>query len=293
MNKNIISIALENTKKYIAILIVLSIFISYLTLQIALNLKYVIDGILFNKYETIPIYLYGILNNNYVHDLLVFAVIIIFFNFVQMIINYLRDRITTKFKLKINSNLKLKLYKHILNLEYNEYNSYDKSEMMQRVNEDAEVYSNFFNSQFNLILDIIFLSIFIITESIELNYIIAIYFLITIIFILLFSIWYIRRLNKTVEELIYRKKKLLQNTIININNFKMIRMFNKQKEEVDKYKKSNNKATKTSIDVIKLALFYEIINDHITYMKQPAIYIIGGIAVIRRKNDFRWDKCHY
>ena len=40
-----------------------------------------------------------------------------------------------------------------------------KAELIQRINEDADVYSKFFNSQFNVILDIVFLSIFIISEG--------------------------------------------------------------------------------------------------------------------------------
>lgn len=64
-----------------------------------------------------------------------------------MFVSYLRSIITSKFKLKINSNVKLKLYKHTLNLEHKSYNSYDKTEILQRITEDADVYSSFFQNQ--------------------------------------------------------------------------------------------------------------------------------------------------
>lgn len=285
MNKNVINVALSKTLKYIFILIVISMIISYITIQIALNIKYAVDGVLFNNYDMIPKYISSILKSNYIYNLSVFAIIIVSLNFMYMILNYIRDRITTKFKLKINCNLKNKLYAHTLNLEYKNYISYEKEEIIQRINEDAEVYSEFFNSQFNLILDIIFLSIFIITESIELNFIIALYIFTTIVIMLLFAFWYLKKLNKSIEELIYRRKKILKSALINVSNFKLIRMFNKQKEEINNYSKLNNEYTKTDINFIKLVLFYEIINDHITYLNSPIIYMIGGIAVISREND--------
>lgn len=54
MKKNIVKIALANTKMYMALLVVLSLSISYLTFLIAMNVKYAIDGVLFNNYNDIP-----------------------------------------------------------------------------------------------------------------------------------------------------------------------------------------------------------------------------------------------
>lgn len=285
MKTNIIKVALKNTVIYLILLVLLSVSITYITIKISLFIKYEIDSILFNNYSDIPKYINTIFTHNYKNDLLIIAIIIIIFNFTQKLLNYFRDRITTKFKLKINVNLKQELYKHILNLEYESYNSYDKEEMIQRINEDADVYSKFFNNQFNVILDIIFLCVFIIKESMELNWKISIYIFLTIIIILLFSIWYFKKLNISIENMIIKRKQLLRATIRNINNYKFIRMFNKQKEEERNYKKLNNNYSDEEVRFIKLVLFYDIILEHLTYLKSPIIYIIGGIAIIKRKND--------
>lgn len=283
MNKDILKLALKNTTVYLVLLILLSMSISYLTFLIAMNVKYAIDGVLFNNYNEIPIYLNKIIKNNYIYNLLIIVCIIIALNFIEKLLKYYRDRVTTKFKLKINTNLKTNLYKHILNLEYESYNSYDKAEMMQRINEDADVYSKFFNSQFNVILDILFLSIFIIKEGISLNITIAIYIFLTIIIMMLFSLWYFKKLGIEIEKMITKRKKLLNTTINNINNFKFIRMFNKQKEEKDNYKKLNDDCCNEEVKFIKLVLFYDIILEHLTYLRSPIIYMIGGIAIINGK----------
>lgn len=283
MNKNIVKVALKNTTIYLILLVLLSMSISYLTFLISMNVKYAIDGVLFNNYDGISVYLNKIIKHNYLYDLLIIVSIIIVLNLLEKLLNYFRNRITTKFKLKININLKSKLYKHVLNLEYDSYNSYDKTEMMQRINEDADVYSNFFNSQFNLILDILFLSIFIIREGVQLNITISMYIFLTIIVMMLFSLWYFKRLGIKIENMIIKRKKLLKATINNINNFKFIRMFNKQKEEKNNYKKLNDDYSNEEITFIKLVLFYDIILEHLTYLKSPIIYMIGGIAIINGK----------
>lgn len=285
MKKSIVRVALKKTQVYLIMLVILSMIIAYLTIFISINIKYAIDGIIFNDYTAIPVFLNNILQNNYIYDLLIIASIIIVLNFLEKMFKYLRDRLTTKLKLKININLKSALYEHILKLEYESYNSYDKAEIIQRINEDADVYSKFFNSQFNLILDIIFLSIFIIRESTVLNITISIYIFLSIVIMLFFSLWYFKKLGIYIGRMISKKKRLLNATIENINNYKFIRMFNKQNEEKANYKNLNDDYSDEEVKFIKLVLFFDIILEHLTYLKSPIIYMLGGIAIIKRTND--------
>jgi len=287
MKNNIITIGLKGTKKHIFLLLILSILFSYLTLQIAIYVKYAIDNVICNDYNSLPKFLEKLLTKNYLWDLLIISGIIIIINLIIMFITYLRKIITSKFKLKINANVKLTLFKHTLNLEYKSYNSYDKTEILQRITEDADIFSNFFEKQFNMIIDILFLSIFIITESVTLNLLITIYFALTFIVMLLFSIWYLKRLDKGIEECIKKRKKLLGATILNLNNIKLIRMLNKQELEKERYSKLNENNTNCNVKLIKLILFYEILSDHITYLRTPIIFIIGGISVINGSMTIR------
>lgn len=280
-SKSIVKTALKGTIMHFFTLILLSIAISYLTYLISMNIKYAIDGVLFSNYNEIPIYINKIMKHNYIFDLLIISIIIICLNLIEKLLNYFRKRITTKFELKINTNLKSSLYKHVLNLEYESYNSYDKIEMMQRINEDSEVYANFFKEQFNVILDIIFLTVFILDEGITLNRAISTYILLGVIVMLLFSLWYFKNLGIRIENMIIKRKKLLNLTINNISNFKFIRMFNKQKEENDNYKILNDDYCREENIFIKLVLFYEIILEHLAHLSSPIIYIIGGIAIIK------------
>ncbi len=65
---------LKGTKKHIILLILLSISISYLSLQIALYIKYAIDGILYENTE-IPTYLLHTIQNDKIKNLMLIAII--------------------------------------------------------------------------------------------------------------------------------------------------------------------------------------------------------------------------
>lgn len=82
MKKSIVRVALKDTIVYLILLVILSMGIAYVALQISLYIKYAIDGILFNDYNDIPIYIYTIFKHNYVHDLAIIAIMIIVLNIV-------------------------------------------------------------------------------------------------------------------------------------------------------------------------------------------------------------------
>lgn len=280
MKEHIIIKALKNTKKYIVMVPILSMIISYLTLQIPIYLKYAIDGIVYKDTQSIPQYITRFFNENWMYNLIIIILFLILTIVMNGAITYIRDRISCLFNLKVNKNLKMEIFRHIENLEYQSYYNYDKDEMLQRIKDDANTYSNFFNTSLNLILDTFFILIFVIKESLELNRIITIYILISVMVLIIFAIWYFKKLDIRLQEMIKARKGLLSKTITSIRNFKLIRILNKQKEEINDYNKLNKKYTNSCIEFVNLVLFHEIITDHISCLAEPIIFILGGILVI-------------
>ena len=274
-------------KKYIVLLILFSCIISYFSLQIAVFISYAIDGVLFGNSETLPNELKGILEMDTMQALVIFTVILIGINLIVYIAKYIRERITTKFTLTVSSNLKKKLYAHILKLKYESYQSYSKVEMLQRVNEDASEYANFYKVQFNVILDIASLSFFIVQNSILVSKSITIYLVATIVIMLLFAFWYYQKMTAILENVILKKKKLLGATINNIGQFKFVRIYNRQNREIEKYKRLNKDYFEEDIRFIRLILFYEILSEHITYLSDPIICLLGGISIIQGNMTLR------
>ena len=70
MKKNIIKIALKDTKRYFVLLVLLSISISYLTLMISLCVKNAVDNVML-KYIDVALV---------IHDLLMISIFIVLLN---------------------------------------------------------------------------------------------------------------------------------------------------------------------------------------------------------------------
>ena len=117
--------------KYIILLILFSILISYCNLQIAMYIRYAIDGILFHNLEDIPKFIQPTVEMDIIRSLMIFSAIIMLIKGIVVLANYIRERITTKFTLKIGANLKETLYTHILKLEYDSYYFYSKVESVK------------------------------------------------------------------------------------------------------------------------------------------------------------------
>ena len=107
--------------KYIIILILFSLLISYCNLQIAMYIRYAIDGILFHNLEEIPKFIQPIIEMDIIRSLIILSGIIMGIRGILVFVNYIRERITTKFTLKISANLKEALYAHILKVYQNIY----------------------------------------------------------------------------------------------------------------------------------------------------------------------------
>lgn len=243
---------------------------------------YATDGILYGKKEVLPWYIQNFWKDNqFLYNLIILIISLIITNLMIGIFTYIRDIISKNFDLHINKTLRIEIFKHIEALEYQTYYQYDKDEMLQRIRDDATTYANFFHTNLNLILDTVFVFIFVLKESIELNKTITMYILISVIILILFALWYFKKMEPKIEKMVIDNRKSLAKTVYSVSNFKMIRMLNKQKEEKDEYHKLNQEHTKSCNDFINLVLFHEIITDYIQEFANPIILMIGGILVMK------------
>ncbi len=289
--KKMILTALKDTKKYILIIPILSAIITCLKLQIPMCIKYGIDGIAFDDTKVVPNFLAKWFSEEPLQNILVISVYLLILYLCVSGISYIRDKISSKFTLKVNYNVRMSIFKHIQKLEYQSYCSYDKNEMLQRIRDDATKFSDFFQTSLNLILDSFFIAFYVIYQGMQLNIEITIYIIISVGAILIFGIWYFKKLGPKIGQMVRSNRKLLAKTNYSVNNFKMIRMFNKQESEINEYDNLNENYIESRRRFINLVLFHEIITDHIQYLASPIIFMIGGMLVIKRRTNLGFSYC--
>lgn len=272
---------LKGTKFYIILTLILSTIYSRLLVYIPMFIQYALDGIIMGNENVIPVLIRNLFySESKISKIIVLTLVLILVNILVFIVNYLKSKINTKFNLKINRNVKEIILKHIPKIQYIKFSSIDKSNVIQRINNDATTYSEFFNSQINLFFDTIFIVIFAVAQTLKLNSTIGIFIGIICFFILLLSIWYFKVSKPLVEDIVEMNKEVINKTTIGIEESKMLKIFNRKDKEIEDFSKMNKEYKRKEIKLAKIKVIYGIGTHTLRNFKEPFILLWGGILVV-------------
>lgn len=272
---------LKGTKFYIILTLILSVIYSRLLVYIPMFIQYALDGIIMGNENVIPVLIRKLFySESKISKIIVLTLVLILVNILVFIVNYLKSKINTKFNLKINRNVKEIILKHIPKIQYIKFSSIDKSNVIQRINNDATTYSEFFNSQINLFFDTIFIVIFAVAQTLKLNSTIGIFIGIICFFILLLSIWYFKVSKPLVEDIVEMNKEVINKTTIGIEESKMLKIFNRKDKEIEDFSKMNKEYKRKEIKLAKIKVIYGIGTHTLRNFKEPFILLWGGILVV-------------
>lgn len=282
MKNNFLTRTLKGTKFYIVLTLILSAIYSRLLVLIPMFIKYALDGIIMEDESVIPTLIKKLFySDSKISKIVILVFVLILVNLLVFIVNYLKSKINTKFNLKINRNVKEIILNHIPKIEYMQFSSIDKSNVIQRVNNDAITYSEFFNSQINLFFDTIFIIIFAVAQTLKLNSTIGLFIGIICCFIVLLSIWYFKVSKPLVEDILDMNREVINRTTIGIEESKMLKIFNRKDKEIEDFSKMNSEYKRKDIKLAKIKVLYGIGTHTLRNFKEPFILLWGGILVVK------------
>lgn len=282
MKNSFLNRTLKGTKFYIVLTLILSAIYSKLLVYIPMFIQYALDGVIMGDENVIPILIKELFySDNKISKIIILVFVLILVNALVFIVNYLKSKINTKFNLRINRNVKELILAHIPKIEYMQFSSIDKANVIQRVNNDANVYSEFFNSQINLFFDTIFIIIFAIAQTLELNITIGLFIVIICFFIVLLSIWYFKVSKTLVEDIVEMNREVINKTTIGIEESKMLKIFNRRDKEIEDFSKMNKEYKRKDIKLAKVKVLYGIGTHTLRNFKEPFILLWGGILVVK------------
>ena len=272
---------LKGTKLYIALTLILSAIYSRLVVYVPMFIQYALDGVISGNENVIPSWIRHLFfSNEKIGKIITLAIILILINLLIFAVNYIKSKTNTKFNLKINRNVKEIILEHIPKIEYMEFSNIDKSNVIQRVNNDAATYAEFFNSQINLFLDTIFISIFAIVQTFSLNIVVGIFIAVVCVIIAILSVWQYKVSRPLIEDTVEMNKEIINKTTVSIEESKMLKIFNRRDKEIKDFKKLNNECKEKEMKFQKYKTFYTILVHSIRNFKEPFILLYGGILVV-------------
>ena len=282
MKNSFLNRTLKGTKTYIILTLILSAVYSRLLVYIPMFIQYALDGVILEDEDVIPSLIRNLFySNNKISKIIVLVSVLIMVNISVFIVNYIKSKINTKFNLIINRNVKEVVLEHIPKIKYKEFSNIDKSNVIQRVNNDAITYAEFFNSQINLFFDTIFIIIFAVAQTLKLNSTIGLFIAIICGLIVLLSIWYFKVSKPLVEDIVEMNREVINKTTIGIEESKMLKIFNRKDKEIEDFSKMNKEYKTKDIKLAKIKILYVIGTHAIRNFKEPFILLWGGILVVK------------
>lgn len=282
MKRSFLKQTLKGTKIYIIATLILSAIYSRLVVYVPMFIQYALDGIIMGKEDVIPSFIRGLFySDNKIAKVIVLVMVLIGINLLIFVVNYSKSKINTKFNLKINRNVKETILKHIPKLEYKEFSNIDKSNVIQRVNNDATTYAEFFHSQINLFFDTIFILLFAVAQTLQLNSTVGIFILFTCFIIVLLSIWHYKKMRPLVEDIVETNKEIINKTTISVEESKMLKIFNRRDREIKDFIEMNQDCKEKEMKFAKIKAIYVIVTHSLRNFKEPFILLWGGILVIK------------
>ena len=247
-------------------------------------IQYSLDGVIMENENVIPTLIRNLFySNDKISKIIVLVLVLIIVNILVFIVNYLKNKINTKFNLIINRNVKELVLEHIPKIEYMQFSNIDKSNVIQRVNNDATTYSEFFNSQINLFFDTIFIIIFAVAQTLQLNSTVGLFIAIICGLIVALSIWYFKASKPLVEDIVESNREVINKTTIELEESKMLKIFNRKDKEIKDFSEMNSEYKKKEIKLAKMKVLYGIGTHTLWNFKEPFILLWGGILVVQGK----------
>lgn len=278
--KKIFRETMKKTEKYILGILICSLLSSFFTIYLTKYISFVIDGVIMQKNE-LPKYITTFFyNDNIYFKLTILAIFMLIIILIISISNYIKSIFNTKFRLKMNKNLKEEILEHTTYLEYNEYLSYGKNQILQRVSSDANNFVNFITNKYNLIVDSIFIFTFSMLEILNLNLTVSITITIIIFIMIIMSIIYFKLTKKIVKKNVDLHEILIQKIMNAVYQPKMIKIFNRQQQEIDDFNIVSDEYRNNDKKLIDYLIYYELIGTGIRKFKDPVIFLVGGLLII-------------
>ena len=281
MKNNFLNRTLKGTKIYILLTLMLSAIHSKLLVYIPMFIQYALDGVIMENENVIPRMIRNMFfAEDKISKIIVLVFVLIIVNLAVFLVNYIKSKINTKFNLIINRNVKETILEHIPKINYMDFSSIDKSNVIQRVNNDANTYAEFFNSQINLFFDTIFIIIFAVAQTLKLNSTVGIFIAVICFLIVLLSIWYFKKSKPLVEDIVDMNREVIDRTTVSVEESKMLKIFNRRDKEITDFSKMNSEYKRKDIKLATVKIIYGIGTHTLRNFKEPFILLWGGILVV-------------
>lgn len=271
----------KNAKFRIALYVIFSLIIAYLTTLIPVIIQYFLDVLLKQSVSNVIIEKIISIFSNKISFIPAMCLLLLLVKFILTLITYLRTIIKNKIIQEFQFNIKQTLFYHIQNLTYQDFYKKSLADLVQNMTDDVKDIVTFIDKQLTYILDIILILVFAIIQLSELDIRLSSIMIVSAIIMILLSIWLFRKSRPLVKERIDARKKLYDKIDDNYSNIKFIKVNNLQEEEIKRFEEVNENNFLTNKKKVVTDSIYNMTVANITKIQNPFIFILGTYLYIK------------
>ena len=264
------------SKRYILLLlavIAFQILIPFSYSYVPQFTKYIFDYVLDNtgKENTLPVFLINYFQRfTGIKAALVVAIALVLFQFVRALLMFSSRYVKSVFSENISKDMRISLFKHVQDLKVSRHNNLDTGDMIQRCTSDVDTIRQFLSEQFP---EIFYIFTTMIAGSIQMANINTGITFVTLIIVpvtVITSIIFFKFITKQFAKVEVVEADMSTAIQENINGVRVVKAFNKEIDEINKFKKKSKAYVDESIRVNKGMAYYWGLSDGLCALQYAA-----------------------
>ena len=168
------------------------------------------------------------------------------------------------------------LYSHIQRLPFSWHVKHNTGEIIQRCTSDVEVIRNFFTNQLLEVIRIVFMIVYYMIIMFSMDWRIALISAVFVPVVLLYSGIFYSKISYRFRIADEAEGILSTNVQENLTGVRVVRAFGRERYEVDKFNKKNNRFSELWVELGKLMSVYWALGDLITGLQIMSVIAVGA-----------------
>ena len=252
-----------------------------------LMFSFIIDNLIEGKQITSPIFLF--LTNNlggveYLrNNLWLAAIVLVLVNVVVGLCIFFRGKLNSEISQQMSQDIRNDLYNNIQLWPYSTLSRSKAGDLIQRCTSDVEVVRQFFSGQLAEVVYAVSITVFANVVLFSINGSLAIYSLVTLPVLFIVSLLFFKSIQKFFTRFDETEAELTTVMQENLSNLRVVRAFNREKYEMDKFSIKNKELSKIDFELINHLGFQWGVGGSLSLAQVLLTTLIGIFFVINNQ----------
>ena len=252
-----------------------------------LMFSFIIDNLIEGKQITSPIFLF--LTNNlggveYLrNNLWLAAIVLVLVNVVVGLCIFFRGKLNSEISQQMSQDIRNDLYNNIQLWPYSTLSRSKAGDLIQRCTSDVEVVRQFFSGQLAEVVYAVSITVFANVVLFSINGSLAIYSLVTLPVLFIVSLLFFKSIQKFFTKFDETEAELTTVMQENLSNLRVVRAFNREKYEMDKFSIKNKELSKIDFELINHLGFQWGVGGSLSMAQVLLTTLIGIFFVINNQ----------